>query len=89
MIHCDQDYHPDSYSSKAKAVPVNAMEALRRIGGIAPTHSRPGHALAVRKRPPVPNVQEVWTQRLEEKSFRLCRESNFDRRHPAGSQTLY
>jgi hypothetical protein len=45
------------------------------------------HALAVLyprgKDPPVPIVQEagwapepVWTQRLEEKSFRLCRESN-------------
>jgi hypothetical protein len=36
--------------------------------------------------PPVPIVQEagwapepVWTQRLEEKSFRLCRGSNPDR----------
>jgi hypothetical protein len=42
-----------------------------------------------RKGPLVPIVQEagwasepvVWTQRLEEKSFRLCRESNLD--HPA------
>jgi hypothetical protein len=38
--------------------------------------SRPGHALAPGKGPPVPIVQEagwapepVWTQRLEEKSF--------------------
>jgi hypothetical protein len=38
------------------------------------------------KGPPVPIVQEagwapepVWTQRLEEKSFRLCRGSNLDR----------
>jgi hypothetical protein len=37
------------------------------------------------KGPPVPIVQEtgwapepVWTQRLEEKSFRLCRGSNLD-----------
>jgi hypothetical protein len=36
--------------------------------------------------PPVPIVQEagwapepVWTQRLEEKSYRLCRVSNLDR----------
>jgi hypothetical protein len=43
--------------------------------------SRPGCAL-----PPVPIVQEagrapepVWTQRLEEKFFRLCRGSNLDR----------
>jgi hypothetical protein len=43
--------------------------------------SRPGRAL-----PPVPIVQEAgwapelaWTQRLEEKSFRLCRASNLDR----------
>jgi hypothetical protein len=44
------------------------------------TASRPGRALA-----PVPIVQEagwapepVWTQRLEEKSSRLCRGSNLD-----------
>jgi hypothetical protein len=43
--------------------------------------SRPGRAL-----PPVPIVQEagwapepVWTQRVEEESFRLCRGSNVDR----------
>jgi hypothetical protein len=43
-------------------------------------------ALYLRKRPPVPIVQEagwapelVWTQRLEEKSFRLCQGSNLDR----------
>jgi hypothetical protein len=49
--------------------------------------SRPGRALAPGKGPPVPIVHEagwasepVWTQRLEEKSFRLCRGSNLDRR---------
>jgi len=43
--------------------------------------SRPGRALAPGKETPVPIVQEtgwalvsVWTQRLEEKLFRLCRE---------------
>jgi hypothetical protein len=43
--------------------------------------SRPCRAL-----PPVPIVQEagwapelVWTQRLEEKFFRVCQESNSDR----------
>jgi hypothetical protein len=48
--------------------------------------SRPGRAIAPGKGPPVPIVQEagwasepVWTQRLEEKSFRLCRGSNLDR----------
>jgi hypothetical protein len=48
--------------------------------------SRPGCPLTPGKGPPVPIVQEagwapepVWTQRLEEKSFRLCRESNPDR----------
>jgi hypothetical protein len=48
--------------------------------------SRPGHALAPGKGPPVPNVQEagwapepVWTQRLEETSFRLFRGSNLHR----------
>jgi hypothetical protein len=45
-----------------------------------------GRALAPGKGPPVPIVQEagwasepVWTQRLEEKSFRLYRGSNVDR----------
>jgi hypothetical protein len=48
--------------------------------------SRPGCALAPGKGPPVPIVQEagwapepVWAQRLKEKSFRLCRESNLYR----------
>jgi hypothetical protein len=48
--------------------------------------SRPSRALALWKGPPVPIGQEnvwapalVWTQRLEEKSFRLCRGSNLDR----------
>jgi hypothetical protein len=48
--------------------------------------SRPGCALAPGKGLPVPTVQEagwaaepVWTQRPEEKSSRLCRESNLDR----------
>jgi hypothetical protein len=48
--------------------------------------SRPSRALPPRKGPPLPIVQEagwapepVWTQRLEEKPFRLCRESNLYR----------
>jgi hypothetical protein len=48
--------------------------------------SRPGRALTQGNGPPVPIVQEVewapelvWTQRLEEKSFRPCRGSNLDR----------
>jgi hypothetical protein len=48
--------------------------------------SRPGHALAPGKGTTVPIVQEagwapepVWTERLEEKSFRLCRESKLVR----------
>jgi hypothetical protein len=48
--------------------------------------SRPGRALPPGKGPPIPIVQEVrwaaelvWTQRLEEKSFRLCRGSNLYR----------
>jgi hypothetical protein len=48
--------------------------------------SRPGRALAPGKGPPIPIGQKagwapepVWTQRLEEKPFRLLRESNFDR----------
>jgi hypothetical protein len=48
--------------------------------------SSPGRALSPGKGPSVPIVQEagwapelVWTQRLEEKSFRLCRVSKLDR----------
>jgi len=48
--------------------------------------TRPGRALTTGKGPTVPIVQEagwapepVWTQRLEEKSFRLCRGSNLGR----------
>jgi hypothetical protein len=48
--------------------------------------SRPGRALPPEKGPLVPIVQEagwapepVWTQRLQEKSFRLSRGSNLDR----------
>jgi hypothetical protein len=47
---------------------------------------RPGSTLGPGKGPPVPTVQEAgwapepaWTQRLEEKSFRLCRGSNLNR----------
>jgi hypothetical protein len=47
---------------------------------------RPDRPQAPGKQPPLPIVQEaglfpelVWTQRLEEKSFRLCRRSNLDR----------
>jgi uncharacterized membrane protein len=47
--------------------------------------SRPGSALPPGKGSPVTTVQEagwatepVWTQRVEEKSFRLCRGSNPD-----------
>jgi hypothetical protein len=48
--------------------------------------TRPGRALPPGKGPPVPIVHEagwasepVWTQRLQEKSFGLCRGSNPDR----------
>jgi hypothetical protein len=48
--------------------------------------SRPGCALLPGKGPPVPIVQEaewapepVWTKKLQEKSFLLCRGSNLDR----------
>jgi hypothetical protein len=64
-----------SYSFSTSALDVSEWSA-----------SRPGRALAPGKGPPVPIVQEagwapepVWTQRLEEKSFRLCRGSNLDR----------
>jgi hypothetical protein len=56
------------------------------LGGGQWSVSRPGRALTPGKGPPVTIVQEagwvpepVWKQRLEEKSFRLCRESNLDR----------
>jgi hypothetical protein len=56
------------------------------IDGSEWSASRPSRALAPVKGPPLPIVQEagwalqpVWTQRLEEKSFRLCRGSNRDR----------
>jgi hypothetical protein len=56
------------------------------LGGREWSASRPGRALAPEKGPPVPIVQEagwapepVWTQRIEEKFFRLCRKSNLDR----------
>jgi hypothetical protein len=48
--------------------------------------SRSGRALPPRKGPLIPIGQEagwasepVWTQRIEEKSFRLCQRSNPDR----------
>jgi hypothetical protein len=48
--------------------------------------SLPGSALPPGKGPPLPIVQEagwapepVWTQRLQEKLFRLCRGLNLDR----------
>jgi hypothetical protein len=54
-------------------------------GGVG-SASGPGRALAPGKGAPVPIGQEagwapgpVWTQRLEEKYFRLCRGSNLDR----------
>jgi hypothetical protein len=86
-------------TKKAKAFPLHPTQALggeRRYisyyfltsaldGGEWPA-SLPGRALAPRKGPPVPIVQEagwvpetIWTQRLEEKSIHLCRESNLDR----------
>jgi hypothetical protein len=59
--------------------------------------SRPGRDLALGKGSQVPIVKEagwapvqVWTQRLEEKFFRLCWGSNLYRpSRPARSQTLY
>jgi hypothetical protein len=66
------------------------MASVLDWGGGEWSASRPGRALPPGKGPPVPIVQEagwapeqVWTQRLEEKPFRLCRESNFDR-HSSG-----
>jgi hypothetical protein len=54
--------------------------------GVSGQRHAPAALLALEKGPPVPIVQEAgwapepaWTQRLEEKSFRLCRGSNLDR----------
>jgi hypothetical protein len=59
--------------------------SISALDGDAWSESRPGRALAPGIGPPIPIVQEarwapepVWTQGLEEKSFRLCRESNLD-----------
>jgi hypothetical protein len=56
------------------------------LGGGERSASRPDRALLPGKGPPVRIVQEagwvpqsVWTQRIEEKFFRLCRGSNLDR----------
>jgi hypothetical protein len=75
-------------------VPLHATEAPKEKRAIAPTHidgrewsaSRLVRALVPGEEPSVPTMQEavwapepVWTQRLEEKSFRLCRGSNINR----------
>jgi hypothetical protein len=78
--------------TNSKDVPLHAMEALGGRGnspsfltsaldGGEGSESRPGRALA-----PVPIGQEagwasklVWTQRIQEKSFRLCRGSKMYR----------
>jgi hypothetical protein len=56
------------------------------LDGVSGQRHAPGRALAPRKGHPVPIVQETgwarepaWTQRLEEKFFRLCRGSNLER----------
>jgi hypothetical protein len=73
-------------SPNAKAVPLHARKALGWRGAIAPTHSRPRHSSLGRALAPVPTGQEAgwapepgWSQRLQKKSFRLCRGSNLDR----------
>jgi hypothetical protein len=74
-----------TYSTdRIRDVPNNVFEKVAEGG--ERSVSRPGRALPPGKGPPVPIVQEigwapepVWTQRLEEKSFRLCRGSNLDR----------
>jgi hypothetical protein len=54
--------------------------------GVSGQRHDPAALLPPEKGPPVPIIQEagwapepVWTQRIEEKSFRLCRGSNLDR----------
>jgi hypothetical protein len=55
--------------------------------------SRPGRTLAGGKVPPVQEAgwtpEPVWTQKLEEKSFRLCRGSKLDRLVVQPVDTLY
>jgi hypothetical protein len=65
---------------------MNNKKWCRRFCCIEWSVSRSGRALAPWKGPSVPILQEagwapepVWTQRLEEKSFRLCRGSILDR----------
>jgi hypothetical protein len=79
---------------KAKAFPLHAMGErkyssysflISAIDGGDWSASVPGRTSAPGKGPTVPFVQEagwsepVWTQRLEEKSFWICRGSNLNR----------
>jgi hypothetical protein len=82
-IEAQEERRYSEYSFTTSALDVGEWSA-----------SRPGRVVAPEKGPPVPIVQEagwapepVWTQRLEEKFFCLCRGSNLDR--PVRSQTLY
>jgi hypothetical protein len=83
-------FGPNSEEVTGKSCPTIRHGGAWGRGGLAPTHSRlrhwmgwrPGRTLPPGKRRPVPIGQEavwapepVWTQRLEEKSFRLCRGS--------------
>jgi hypothetical protein len=81
--------------SQGKSVPQQAMGERRYSSYSFTTSALDGgewsaspacRALPRGKEPPVPIVQEagwapepVWTQRLQEKSFRLFRGSNLDR----------
>jgi hypothetical protein len=90
-----QDTHnPDCFSWLSSVPPGNCREgrcssyslSTSALDGSEWSASHPDSALPLGKGQPVPIVQEagwtpepVWTQRLEEKSFRLCRRSNRNR----------
>jgi hypothetical protein len=75
-----------SDTSKSEVMRYSSYSSASALNGGEWSASRPSRALAQEKGPPVPTVQEagwapepVWTQRLKEKYFRLCRRSNLDR----------
>jgi hypothetical protein len=77
-------YTPQTHSRERRYSSYSFLTSA--LNGGEWSASRPGRALAPRKGPPVHIVQEagwapepIWTQRLEEKSFRFCRGSNPDR----------
>jgi hypothetical protein len=79
MPCCSTTRHEGAWGERiysSYSFPTSALD------GVEWSSSRPGRASAQEIGPPVPIVQEagwapepVWTQRIEEKSFGLCRDS--------------